>query len=149
MYYLYRITNGINSKMYIGQTINPKSRWYNHRRSAAEPRQVVSYAMKKYGTHNFTFDIIAQCLTLDDANDIEKVLIKQSNSMVPNGYNVEPGGKNKILSEETKTKISKTLMGHPAKANSGSFKKGNTPWFVGTNKHPNKIGINQYTKKEF
>lgn len=76
MHYLYKITNLINNKIYIGQTKRPNKRWYDHRYKSA-PTKIIHYAINKYGAHNFTFEIIAISKTQEDANDAEIELIEQ------------------------------------------------------------------------
>jgi group I intron endonuclease len=108
IYYLYRITNTTNGKVYIGQSIDTNSRWRSHRREASKdnPTSMISKAIKKYGNDSFEFEVIASCKTWKDANDTETLLVKQYNSLVPNGYNVALGGYNAPKSEEWKKALS-------------------------------------------
>jgi group I intron endonuclease len=101
IHYLYRITNKINGKIYIGQTVQPEKRWTQHKTSAAtdNPKMVISYAIKKYGSNAFQFEVIAGCKTWDDANDTETLLVAQYGSLLPNGYNASLGGFNAPKSE--------------------------------------------------
>lgn len=91
--YLYRITNIINGKIYIGQSIDPGSRWRAHRRDSADPKVPIQYAINKYGNENFDFMIIASCKTQDAANELETILVIQYDSY-NNGYNATHGGCN-------------------------------------------------------
>jgi len=100
IHYLYRITNKINGKFYIGQTVQPDKRWNQHKNDAAHPTMIIHHAIKKYGNESFEFEVIAGCKTWDDANDIETFLVAQYNSLVPNGYNVSLGGMNAPKSEQ-------------------------------------------------
>jgi group I intron endonuclease len=115
MHYLYKITNRLNGKIYIGQTINLITRWNNHKASSRAnlPKLVISRVIKKYGYNNFNFENIATCKTLDDANIIECILIDQYNSHISNniGYNVDFGGHNSIRSQLTKDKMSRNKKG--------------------------------------
>lgn len=129
MHYLYRITNVLNGKVYIGQTVNEKFRWIAHKSYAKQenPVQYVHRAMKKYGVENFTYEVIAQCLTQKDADGTEERLIEQYNSQGhERGYNIARGGNHawnaglspelqpmygKHHSEESKKKISKSNLG--------------------------------------
>jgi len=101
---LYRITNTINRKIYIGQTVQPDKRWNQHRNDAANPKVPFHYAIKKYGAHNFEFEVIASCKNWEDANYIETELVKQYDSFIANGkgYNATHGGMNAPKSEEWK-----------------------------------------------
>lgn len=102
IHFIYKITNTINGKIYIGQTIQPDKRWTQHKTNAAtnSPKMIISYAIKKYGSDVFEFEVIAGCKTWDDANEIETLLVSQYNSLVPNGYNVSLGGFNAPKSEQ-------------------------------------------------
>jgi group I intron endonuclease len=93
--YLYRITNQINGKIYIGQSVNTKKRWQAHKNQAKAigtgktySNQAISRAIAKYGSENFIFEVIACCKGQDNANNIETELGKQYNSETPTGYNV-------------------------------------------------------------
>lgn len=107
LHYLYRVTNQVNGKIYIGQTVQPDKRWNQHRRDAAEPKVPFHHAIKKHGAHNFTFEVIATCKSFDDANELETLLVKQYDSYVFNrkGYNATHGGFNVPKSEEWKQKM--------------------------------------------
>lgn len=127
IHYLYRITNTVNGKIYIGQTVQPDKRWYQHRKDASRPTMIIHHAIKKYGADSFAFEVIAGCKTWDDANDIETLLVRQYNSQVPNGYNIAPGGMNAPKSEEWKQKVSQALMGHEVSQETrDKVSKGNT-----------------------
>jgi group I intron endonuclease len=106
MWSLYRITNIINGKIYIGQAADVSKRWHDHRRAFKlnKPTQVIHYALIKYGLDNFDFEVIASCKTQDDANWAETELVKQYDSFIANGkgYNVTLGGMNSPKSEEFK-----------------------------------------------
>jgi group I intron endonuclease len=111
MHYLYRITNLINQKVYLGQTMYPKKRWNNHKYEARKlhPEFYLHKAIAKYGVDNFIFEIIAQSKIQEDANEIEADLIVQYDSRNPKmGYNIMPGGKihsGYKHSDETKEKM--------------------------------------------
>lgn len=95
---LYKITNLENNKLYIGQSVNPNSRWYQHKNNADKdkPSMVITQAIKKYGNNKFEFEIIASCSNQDDANDLETILVSQYESHISTGkgYNVSLGGMN-------------------------------------------------------
>ena len=95
MHYLYRIINLLNNKVYIGQSNNANRRWAYHKNQATKekPVQYISRAMKKHGIINFQFEVIATCLTKDDADETETLLIQQYDSRnIKSGYNIKPGG---------------------------------------------------------
>ena len=88
---LYKITNLINGKAYIGQSINPQHRFIAHisRSINDSDNSPIHSAIKKYGKENFKFDIIEWS---DNYNEREKELIIEHNTLSPNGYNVASGG---------------------------------------------------------
>jgi group I intron endonuclease len=95
MHYLYRITDTLSNKIYIGQSNKEIERWRQHKYYARqeEPIQYISRAMKKYGVENFTYEVIACCRTQEDADELETQLIKQYDSQnKEHGYNIAPGG---------------------------------------------------------
>lgn len=106
-YYIYKHTNKINGKCYIGQTYDIKKRWHS---SCYKHCEKFYNAIKKYGWNNFTHEILIKC----DENNVdywESYYISKYDSM-NNGYNLNSGGnKYKIFSEETKLKISKANKG--------------------------------------
>jgi group I intron endonuclease len=124
MHYLYRITNQLNGKVYIGQTVDAGKRWVAHKsfaRNDDKPRQYIHHAIAKYGSSNFVFEVIATCRTQEDTDAIEDQLIQQYDSRnKEKGYNLKTGGSHGIHSEETKQKQSEatyrqiTTQGHPA-----------------------------------
>lgn len=86
--YLYRITNNINQKVYIGITNNYKKRWANH----GLEDTAISRAIRKYGRENFTFEVLFSDVPMDEIDELERQQIIKYNSLVPNGYNVAKGG---------------------------------------------------------
>lgn len=104
---IYKITNLINNKIYIGQTTRP----FHYRISEYENRigcnQYLARSFDKYGFNNFKFEILDSSETLDELNEKEIYYINKYNSRDrDNGYNIEYGGKNSIVSEETRKKLS-------------------------------------------
>ena len=94
--YLYKITNLINGKIYIGQTIHPKKRWWEHKQRAKThyDNYPLHLAIDKYGEDNFKSEIIEESINY---NERETELIKQYNSLCPNGYNVIQGGPSPVF----------------------------------------------------
>ena len=112
---VYKHTNKINGKIYIGITSqNPYRRWKNGR--GYSHNKHFESAIKQYGWNNFEHEILIDNLSEDMAGKYEIILIRQYNCRDKNyGYNKADGGEigNKGLSPtlETKKKISKTLTG--------------------------------------
>lgn len=120
-FYLYKITNNVNGKIYIGQTINPKARWSRHKADAKSLEKIkrnrhLCCAIRKYGIEYFIFEIIAQAKSLEDIDLSEITCIQQYNSSDRYfGYNISLGGNGKrIMSESTKKKLSLLNIGKKA-----------------------------------
>ena len=110
MGYIYLITNKIDNKQYIGQTIENDvcDRWKGHLKSSSNCIYL-KRAFQKYKSENFKFEIICICFD-SDCNIYEEDYIKKFNTLVPNGYNLKQGGNNGGKHHiETKNKISNKL----------------------------------------
>ena len=107
---VYCVTNTVNGKQYIGQTITKYSKQgHGH---------AIRDAYKKYGRKSFTYDVVFSGVDCPKLLDFaEKFWIKVFNSVQPNGYNLEEGGRRhkninhkpnlgKKASAETKAKMS-------------------------------------------
>jgi len=109
---IYKITNLINGKHYIGFTTDPDERWYNHQKcSALDKKNTHLYnAIKKYGIENFVFEIIYQSLDQDHTHKImETFFIKEYDSF-DNGYNMTMGGDGSLGRKDSpETKLKKSL----------------------------------------
>lgn len=97
-----------SGKVYIGITSKnpPEQRWLNGR--GYNHNYHFTNAIKFYGWNNFKHEIIAEQLTSDEAETMERELIEQYNAMDQRyGYNLTSGGeKGKEFSQETRDKIS-------------------------------------------
>jgi group I intron endonuclease len=92
VHYLYKITNKVNGKLYIGVTKNPKHRQLCHFRGY-DPGRMISKAVDKYGEDNFTFEII--CIgSKEYIYDLEPkaIILYNSNAEKGHGYNLCDGG---------------------------------------------------------
>ena len=111
---IYKITNKINGKVYIGQTINTLNRrWKQHCQTTQCYCRLLHNAIAKYGKENFTVEQIDVACDRDELDQKEIYWIKHYDSMNPKkGYNLLGGGnKNHIVSEETRRKISDAQKG--------------------------------------
>lgn len=91
-YYIYKATNKINGKCYIGKTVNFKQRVWQHLRCYEKEDCVFHRALQKHGKENFSWDIICNIDDEAEADKLEKRYIQEYNSHVPNGYNENKGG---------------------------------------------------------
>ena len=91
---IYKSTNKITGKVYIGQTTHSlDKRIKSHiKESKIESNRPFMLSIKKYGIDNFVFEIIDSSDNLNELNDKEIYWIDFYNSVSPNGYNVTGGG---------------------------------------------------------
>ena len=108
---IYKITNKVNGKCYIGQSLDIEKRFKSHKR-CKENRPLYN-AFKKYGIDNFTFEVIEECEKekLNEREIYYIALYKSANYRF--GYNSSLGGEKTslIVSSKTRKKISKSKKG--------------------------------------
>ena len=94
---IYKITNKINNKSYIGQSVNIKRRWRDEKKVAFNINSEryncpLSKSFRKYGFENFNFEILKEC-EISELNEYEEYFISYYNTLAPNGYNLTAGGR--------------------------------------------------------
>ena len=100
---IYKTTNLINLKIYIGQDSRNNPNYYGS-------GKLLIRAIKKYGKENFKKETIEECKTKDELDEKEIYWIKHYNSKCDKiGYNILDGGS--YMSDETKLKIGNSLKG--------------------------------------
>lgn len=116
---IYKITNKINGKAYIGQSKNPRARWRDHVVGYSKNGvSLIHRAIKKYGEENFNFEIIGW---FEDYNEKEKYYIQYYRTIKPYGYNIQLGGEeppvhygednvNSKISQEIAEKVQEQLQ---------------------------------------
>ena len=104
-YILYKTTNLLNDKTYIGM----------HQTDKLEDDYLGSgvafkKALKKYGKENFKREILEFCNSYIELLERESILVDEDWIKDKNNYNLKTGGQSSgFLSEESKNKISETL----------------------------------------
>lgn len=131
---IYKITNLINGKMYIGQAQDIYKRWYAHKYSAFKKDNkrynVILYrAIRKYGLENFEFEILEECC-VEELNEKEIYYINKYNTCIYNknswGYNMTIGGdgtRGYKLSKEQLKLMSDRMKGKMIKGKNPKAKK--------------------------
>ena len=86
--YIYKITNNINNKIYVGKHKSEKfddSYWGGGK--------ILRKSIKKYGKENFSREILEECFSKKELNEKEKFWIKELDCRNPEiGYNISIGG---------------------------------------------------------
>lgn len=112
---IYKITNIVDGKIYIGQTVNYEKRKRSHRNYLLNNKHCNSYlqrAFNKYGLDSFKIELIQEC-KIDELDDLEKFYIKKYNCCnEDHGYNMMYGGqKYRKFTQEVKEKMSRARKG--------------------------------------
>lgn len=96
---IYKITNLINQKIYIGlTTCTLKERWQNHKGCVKSDPRHLYRSMRKYGIENFKIEIVEETDSLEKLAQLEDYYINLYNSRDPNiGYNLSAGGQTNQL----------------------------------------------------
>jgi group I intron endonuclease len=88
---IYLVTNKLNGKQYVGQTIRPLSeRWRDHCR--LDKNNYFHRAIQKYGAENFDIQVIDSAESENELDEKEIFWIQKLATMFPDGYNIKPGG---------------------------------------------------------
>lgn len=93
--YIYKITNLINNKVYIGQVYNKsiEDRFNRHCNEAKKSKSYIARAINKYGKVNFKIEQIEECYSKQELDNREKYWIAYYNSTNSSfGYNLTLGG---------------------------------------------------------
>ena len=87
---IYKITNQLNKKFYIGQSVDIHKRWLTHCRDTDDCP--IHKAIQKYGKENFSLEILEKC-SKEELNEKEIFWIKKYNGYESsNCYNATRGG---------------------------------------------------------
>lgn len=111
MAYIYKITNKLNNKSYIGKTsLSIESRFKEHisdsKKERCEKRPLYS-AFNKYGTENFLIEVLEECSS-EEASLKEQYWIGRYNTF-ENGYNATSGGDGKIYKLASKEEVKQVI----------------------------------------
>lgn len=148
MGYIYKITNILNQKSYIGKTIrDPEIRWNEHKQDNKHPNLPLQRAFKKYGINSFSFEIIEE-VKEELLDEREKYYIKKFNTY-KQGYNATLGGEGGVTHTLPKEEIEKILTLWKQKCTISQISKITGHSFSAIQNHIKKTGItNEQYKKQ-
>lgn len=86
---IYKVTNKVNQKIYIGQSVDPWRRFQVHCARKEKYTSLLNRAINHYGVENFQLEILGW---FEDYNEKEKEYIAYYKCLSPHGYNIAPGG---------------------------------------------------------
>ena len=149
---IYKITNKVNGKVYIGQTTRTLEVRKQEHLDCAFMYKLNTHiynAMRKYGANNFVFEEICKAKDIDELNYLETYYILQYDS-VRNGYNMSYGGDNNVMfCEKTAEKHNAVMRSDDVRNRiSKSMKKYRKehPW---TEEQKRKFAISKLGNKNF
>jgi len=94
MYIIYKLTNTVNGKEYVGLTSSTiDNRWRQHIYASRHKNTKTHLvrAIRKYGKEAFTSQVLCSCRTVEDAEEMERHFIAEHDTL-SNGYNMTAGG---------------------------------------------------------
>lgn len=96
---IYKITNLVNNKVYIGLTTGTLAkRWGEHKQDSKYCDRHLYKSMRKYGIDNFTIEEIDSTEDFECLGELERYYIRKFNSRNPDfGYNITAGGESNQL----------------------------------------------------
>lgn len=108
--FIYKITNTITNKCYIGQTkrtISKRLKTHFQEALANKYDMYLHKSIRKYGIENFVIELIEEC-SVDNIYEREIFWIRELKTVAPNGYNQHEGGRGGCLnpSNELRKKLS-------------------------------------------
>jgi group I intron endonuclease len=107
---IYKFTNTVNGKVYIGQSKDIRARLYTHKCVVKSAQTFLAAAMRKHGFDNFSSEIIEEC-QVSELNQKEIYWINFYNSTDPEiGYNETKGGHDRAYSSEVTPELLENVM---------------------------------------
>jgi len=106
--FIYKITNNVNGKFYIGKTSRTIGyRFSTHKSASVSPKDFFHRALKKYGVENFSIVCIKEVREDDDINELEKLYI----GWLKPQYNLKEGGEGGLHSDMSRRRMSESQTG--------------------------------------
>lgn len=149
---IYRLTNLVTGKTYIGQTLRFKTRMREHK--SKKVKRYLSRSIQKHGWDKFKKEIIIDNVPEEDLDNLEISYIAVENTMRPNGYNLTLGGEGnsgyKYTTKQRESRRQRAIHQQAKRSRFGcvSFHKKHNKYMV-IGPSPDKIFIGLYfTKKK-
>lgn len=89
---IYRATNTVNGKVYIGYDSNWPARQYSHKKHSKNPKYKFHLAIQKYGWDSFEWEIIYQSLDGIHCKEVMEDRFIVDHDSINSGYNMKAGG---------------------------------------------------------
>lgn len=110
---IYKTTNKINGKYYVGSSINIDKRWRSHKNrlnSNIHANKHLQNSWLKYGEINFIFSIL-ETISLDKLAETEQKYLDIAVNEQDKTYNLSFDVTHKVITEKTRIKIRNSLLG--------------------------------------
>lgn len=104
---IYKITNTINGKIYVGLTIATlQQRWNGHIQNSKTNNRHLYKSMRKYGLDKFIIEEIDSTDDFKKLGELERFYINKYDSQNPNkGYNLTAGGESNQLDGNPRARL--------------------------------------------
>ena len=112
---IYRLTNLVTGKKYIGKTVRFQIRMSQHRQN--KKNTYVSNSIQKHGWDKFKKEIIIDDVPEEDLDNLEMSYIAVENTIAPHGYNLTKGGEGTSGYKHTKETRNKIKQSNICRAN--------------------------------
>lgn len=92
---IYKITNIVNNKVYIGESLSIKDRWWIHNNELSKNKHHSYHLQRsynKYGKYNFKFEILEQCNKEELFIKQDKYILRYKSDNRKFGYNILKAG---------------------------------------------------------
>ena len=110
--YVYLITNLVNGKKYVGQTIRTVGlRFRSHCWPSTRTNMPITLAIRKYGKENFKVEVLEVCRSQEELDEREIHHATGLNAFAPHGYNLRAGNGRGCMTDELKQRIREKALG--------------------------------------
>jgi group I intron endonuclease len=111
---IYKITNTVNGKCYVGQSWNIESRWRSYHQLMCRGQTKLFNAFKKHGLPTFTFEMLTEYASpgpTQDELDTREDYWMEHFQCIQQGYNIRQAGSRGKFSDASKEKMRQAHLG--------------------------------------